>query len=268
MRCVKYLMFQSWLNKKTFTSISLGIRKTYHSAESLMWLWSLDCFMQKGQDESVDSAEMISVPFGLRHKTFSRCPGVLFWYSDHSSSTDSKTHAPWCPYDGKVFKNVLWRKTGSPQPLNKPLFLLRCQTVLVEGPRLPLECLESLRYIEIVLSRHHLTSNHDELRFRQEFYSKLGACRYHIVVFLILLYMSIHTTQVCIYGNIMEHMYIYIYVHAVYMHDFDLQSIPLWSLQSFSCSMQWSFWTNWKWQQSQTNCDDSVSVPDVDVRRM
>ena len=87
MRCVKYLMFQSWLNKKTFTSIAL-----WNSAETFMWLRSLDCFMQKGQDESVDSAEMISVPFGLRHKTFSHCPGVLFWYSDHSNSILIQRH--------------------------------------------------------------------------------------------------------------------------------------------------------------------------------
>ena len=78
-----------------------------------------------------------------------------------SDSVFSLSHDPWCPYDGKVFQNVLWRKTGSPQPLNKPLFLLRCQAVLVEGPRLLLEFLESLRYIEIVVSRHHLTSNYD-----------------------------------------------------------------------------------------------------------
>ena len=92
MRCVKYLMLQSWLNKNTFTSISLGIWRTYHSAETFMWLRSLDCFMQKGQDESVDSAEMISVQFGRRHKAFSRCPGVLFWYSDHSNSMLIQRH--------------------------------------------------------------------------------------------------------------------------------------------------------------------------------
>ena len=70
--------------------------------------------------------------------------------------------------------------------------------------------------IEIYWDRCVTSSFDFELRLRRGSYSKLGACRYHIVVCLILLHMSLHTTQVCIYGNIMKHIYIYIYTCTLY----------------------------------------------------
>ena len=237
MRCVKYLMFQSWLNKKTFTSISLGIWRTYHSAEILMWLRSLDCFMQKGQDESVDSAETISVPCGLRRKKHC-CAArecyfdiqiiqVQYWFKDTLvRQCFLFVSWSWCLHHGKVFKNGLWRKPGSPQPLNKPLYI-SFEVPCSLGWRAAFTLGNFWNHWDILRSLCHViiwlrtTMNYG---WDEDPYSKLGACRYHLVVCLILLHMSIHTTQVCIYGNIMEHTYIYIYtyVHAVYKHDFDL----------------------------------------------
>ena len=184
MRCVRYLMFQSCLNKKTFTSIAL-----WNSAETFMWLRSLDCFMQKGQDESVDSAEMISVPFGLRHKQFSRCPGVLFWYSDHSNSILIQRHIgpsvfslclmiPGVPTTERFSRTVCEGKLVVHNHLTSHYFFevpgsLGWRAAFTLGIS---------EIIEIYWDRCVTSSFDCELRLRRGSYSKLGASRCQMVI--------------------------------------------------------------------------------------
>ena len=146
-----------------------------------MWLRSLDCFMQKGQDESVDSAEMISVPFGLRQKK--HCRAVQECYFDIQIiqvQLIQRLMLPGVPTTERFSKTSCVGKLVVHNHLTSHYFFWSARQSWLKGRVYSWNFWNHWCILRSLC--HIMTSNYDELRLRRGSYSKLGASRCQMVI--------------------------------------------------------------------------------------